>query len=90
MDEALVTGDVDEAERAAVPLQMSEAEIDGDPPRLLLGEAIAVDPGQRVDETGLAVVDVTGGTYDEMGQGSGSGSSRTDRRPQLADKLAPR
>ena len=57
--EALVSGDVDEAEHlAAVQRVVGEPEIDGQSPLLLLGETIGVDPGERPHERGLAVVDV--------------------------------
>jgi hypothetical protein len=41
---------------------VSEAQLDGDAPLLLLLEPVAVDPGQGLDERRLAVVDVTGRT----------------------------
>ena len=42
-----------------------EAEVDGHRPRLLLGQAVGVDAGQRLDEGRFAVVDVAGGADDE-------------------------
>ena len=46
-------------------LERREAEVDGHPPLLLLGPAVRVDPGEGVDEGGLAVVDVTGRPDDD-------------------------
>ena len=46
-------------------IQGREAQLDGDAARLLLGEAIGVDAGQRPDQRGLAVVDVARGAENE-------------------------
>ena len=63
--EALVARHVDEAElAAAAEVAVGVAEIDGDAARLLLLEAIGVDAGQRLDQRGLAVVDVARGADD--------------------------
>ena len=60
--EPLVPGDVDEREPLpARQLQLRVAELDRDPARLLLGQPVGVLAGQRADEPGLAVVDVTCG-----------------------------
>ncbi len=65
VEEALVSGDVHEAD-LEVPLgQVGEADIDRDAARLLLGPAVAVDPGESQDEAGLPVVDMAGGTDDD-------------------------
>ena len=49
-------------ERAARrQLEPREAELDRDPALALLGQAVGVDAGERLDQRGLAVVDVTGG-----------------------------
>src|SRR5690349_5268788 len=65
MHQALVAGHVDEAESlAAFGRQIGEAELDGDAARLLFLEAVGVDPGQRFDQGGLAVIDVPGGSDD--------------------------
>ena len=48
-------------------LERRVAELDRDPARLLLGQPVGVDAGERADEDGLAVVDVAGGA--ERGQG---------------------
>ena len=73
MHEALVTGHVDERRSASVALlEVREAEIDGDAAPLLLGQAIAVDAGERLDQRRLAVVDVAGGAD---GEAHGAGLS---------------
>ena len=56
--ELLVTRDVHEGEDRSAPSRVGEAEVDRDPARLLLGEAVRVGPGQRPHERALAVVDV--------------------------------
>ena len=61
LHEALVAGDVDDLDREAGLLEEREPQIDGDAPRLLLGQAIRVDSGEGLHEGGLAVVDVAGG-----------------------------
>src|SRR5262249_5649657 len=62
---ALVTGDVDDLDGESVRLlEKGEAEIDGDAPRLLLGQTVGVDAGQGFDERGFAVVDVSRGADD--------------------------
>ena len=65
-DETFVSGHVDQREPAPVrQLERGVAEVDRDPARLLLGQAVGVDPRQRPDEPGLAVVDVTRRAEDE-------------------------
>ncbi len=63
--EALMTGHIDEAKNGAGhDRQIGEAEIDGHTPRLFLLQPVAVDSGQRFDQGGLAMVDVTCGSDD--------------------------
>ena len=65
-DEPLVAGDVHDARHGAVgQRQVREAELDRDPAPLLLAEPVGVDPGERADERGLAVIDVPGGADDD-------------------------
>ena len=65
LDEAHVAGHVDEADlRARRQRREREAEVDGEPARLLLGEPVGVGAGEREDERRLAVVDVAGGRDD--------------------------
>jgi hypothetical protein len=45
---------------------VSEAEIDGDTSALFLLKAVGIDPGERFDERGLAVIDVAGGPDDDV------------------------
>ena len=59
--EALVAGDVDERQAAAVgQVERRVAELDRDAARLLLGQAVGVLARERAHERSLAVVDVTG------------------------------
>ena len=63
--EPLVSGNVDEPEHVIrVQRVVREPEVDRQPSFLLLREAIGVDPGERVHQRGLAVVDVSRGGDD--------------------------
>ena len=64
-DEPFVARNVDERHPYAIPLGVREAEIDRDPAPLLLGQPVGVDPGQRLHERRLAVVDVSGRADEE-------------------------
>ena len=46
--------------------RLREAEIDRDAARFFLGQPVGVDSGERLDQRGLAVINVTGGREDEM------------------------
>src|SRR5712664_2258884 len=60
LDEAFVTGDVDDAGLDAVCQRKGgESEIDRDAAPFLFFPAIGVDPGERLDERRLAVVDMS-------------------------------
>ncbi len=71
LHESLVSGHVHERERPLAVDPVGEAEIDGDPAGLFFLEPIGIDPGQRKNQTALAVIDVTGGADDEMSHGGG-------------------
>jgi hypothetical protein len=59
--ETLVAWDIDKPKLGAVwQGGIGEAKIDGQPSPLLLGQAIGIDPGQRADQRGLAMVNMTG------------------------------
>ena len=69
-DKELVPWNIDEADaqRAIIScrcVERSESQIDGDAPALLLRQAIGVNTGQRADERGFAVVDVTRSSDDK-------------------------
>ncbi len=71
--EALMARDIDDTQDfAAFDRQIGEAQIDGNAPRLLLLQPVAVDPGQRLDQRCLAMIDMAGGA-DDHGAASGSG-----------------
>ena len=61
LDEALVTGHIDDGR---VLTQKGETQLYGNPPRLLLRRLVGVSPSEPLDQEGLAVVDVAGGTDD--------------------------
>jgi hypothetical protein len=66
LDEALVSGDVDDADLAPVgQREAREAQVDRHPALLLLLEPVGVDAGQHLDQRGLAVVDVAGRADDD-------------------------
>src|SRR5213078_3016229 len=56
---------VDHRDAALAEIEPGEAELGGDAARLLDRQAIGVDPGQRQDQRGLAVIDMPGGTQDD-------------------------
>src|ERR1700674_1514819 len=71
-DEALVPGDVDDAGAGIVGKgEVGEAEIDRNAALLFFFEAVGVLAGERFDERGLAVIDMTGGADDGVGDGGG-------------------
>ena len=76
--EALVAGDVDDAEPAtAGEIELGVAQLDRDAAFALLAQAVGVLAGQQRDQRGLAVVDVAGGAEGE------------DRAPRLGGGSAP-
>ena len=83
-DEALVARDVDERQPPPGGQgQRRVAERDGDAALALLREPVGVDAGERADQSGLAVIDVSGGAQRERGGGGGRGRvprHRTERR----------
>ena len=65
LDEALVAGHVDEREVDVADRQVREAEIDRDAARLFFLQPVGIGAGQRLDQRGLAVIDVAGGADDD-------------------------
>ncbi len=63
-DEPLVARHVDEGELPPVDVGPREAEVDGQPAALLLGQPVGPHAGEPLHERRLAVVDVAGGGYD--------------------------
>jgi hypothetical protein len=62
LDEALVAGDVDEAEpHIGRKLQVGESQVDGDAAALLFLQPVGVDTGEGFDQGCLAMVDMAGG-----------------------------
>ena len=66
LDETLVARHIDEGYTDVWKLQVREADVDGDPPLLLLLEAVGIDTGQSFDEFCLSVVDVAGRSGDDV------------------------
>ena len=103
VDEAAVTWDVDEADAGAAHIGVGEAEVDGESPAPLLGEAVGVDAGQRPHDGRLAVIDMTRERNDHVERvlreaiSSASGSaqrmssqSRPDCRREMTGMGRPR
>ena len=66
-DETLVTRHVHEAQpQGGRQLQVRETDIDGDAAALLLFQPVRVDAGERLDQRGLAVIDVAGRAHDDV------------------------
>ncbi len=74
MDEIGVSGNIDEAQRdwrsgrlALSPeVIIGVAEIDGQPPLFFCLQRVCLYPGELPDQRGLAVVDMTGGSNDQL------------------------
>ena len=71
VDEVGVAGDINDADLVGVipfcrEAEVGEAELDGDAAFLFLGESVGVNAGEGFDEGGFAVIDVTGGSEDEV------------------------
>ena len=62
-DEFFMAGHIDDGSGIA---EMGKADVDGQAARLLLLQAIGIDAGERLDQGGLAVIDVTGGAENKM------------------------
>ena len=67
LHEALMAGHIHDLDGQPIGLlEEGEPQIDGDPARLLLRQAVGVDAGERLDQRGLSVVDVAGGADDDV------------------------
>ena len=67
LDESLVTGHVDEADgRLSIEREIGESDIDRDAALLLFLEPVGINAGERLHERGLAVIDVSCGSYDNV------------------------
>jgi adenylate cyclase class 2 len=69
VDQPLMPGHVHEVELVILLLKLGEAEVDGDAPLLLFWEAVAVDPGESLDQGRLAMVDMSRGAEDDVSHG---------------------
>ena len=65
-DEPLVAGDIHEGVADAAGGEVREAQVHGDPPRLLFLEAVRIGPGEGANQRTLPVVDVAGGADHHM------------------------
>ncbi len=67
--------------RTPSTFEKREPQIDGDPAALFLFQSVGMGAGQRLDERGLPVVDVSGGTDDDV-----FGFHRAIGSPMLAEQ----
>ena len=83
MDEALVPGNIDKAKRIGVGI----TKVDGDAAPLFLGQTIGVHTGQRFDQRGFSVIDVTG-RADDHGRCLISGAETAAAEAQVKPRRA--
>ena len=80
-DEALVPGHIDDSRARRIrQREVREAEIDRDAALLLFLEPVGVLTGQRLDQSGLSVIDMTG-CPDDRGRTDGLRDGQERRRP---------
>jgi hypothetical protein len=65
LDEAFMTGNVDEADAQVTELEICETEVDGDAASLLFRQPIRIATGQRPHQSALSMIDVTGRADDD-------------------------
>jgi len=64
-DKSLVPGHIDDARRRAVrEIEMGKAEIDGYAALFLFFEPVGVQPGERLNQAGFAMINMAGGADD--------------------------
>jgi predicted Fe-Mo cluster-binding NifX family protein len=61
-----VARNVHEAKANTVQIQKGESKVNRDPPAFLILEAVGMSARQSLDEGGLAVIDMAGGTDDDV------------------------
>ena len=66
VNQTLVARDIDEVELHVVGGDLGKPEVDGDASIPFFGQSIAIGPGQGLHEGRLAVIDVAGGSKDNM------------------------
>lgn len=74
VDEVGMAGDIDDADLQVLTLgageaEVSKAKLDSDSALLFFGQTVGVDSGQCLHEGGLSVVNVAGGSEDEVHEG---------------------
>src|SRR5213594_204016 len=82
LDEFFVSGNIDEADRCrGVEGEMGETDVDRDAALLFLLQAIGVDAGERLHQRCFPVINMSGGSYNNVRHKSsctsGSGSPMT-------------
>ena len=67
LNESFVARNVDEADgRIRIENKIGKSDIDCDSAVLLFLQAVGVDAGERLDERGLAVIDMSSRSYDNV------------------------
>ena len=61
-------------------IEMREADVDGNAAAFFFCEAVRVDTGERFDQRGLAVIDVSGGADDDVFHGMSAVLPSRDRK----------
>jgi hypothetical protein len=65
LDEAFMTGDINNPRRRSVgQIEVSEAEIDRNAALFFLFEPVGILPGQRFNQAGFSVINMSGGADD--------------------------
>ena len=89
--EVLVARNVDHADGADPgEIERREAEIDRYAATLFFGQAVGVDTGQRLDERGLAVIDVARGADDHAALQRSCSHTANARSGRSSVRWAPR
>ncbi len=67
-DESFVTWDIDDTKSVRAHDEFGEAQFDGDAPFFFFGKSVGIDASEGSNERRLAVIDVSGGSQDEVGR----------------------
>ena len=84
VDEAVVAGNVHEADAAALDVGVGEAEVDGQAAALFFFQTIRIDTGERADDRSLAVVHMTGEGDDHCSAANALVSSSSGSAPRIS------
>src|SRR5260370_28024003 len=89
-NEPLMARDVDHARARPVPEgEIREPQVDRDAALLLFLETVGILPGERLDQRGLAMVDMAGGADNRMGDLRSHCANSTSRKSVTIGRAAP-